>query len=741
MFTRVAAVAAALIIAVGTDGVVAAQAHAAQAVHAGGGVTQAYLTDAKPGTRLTLVDGAGNVAGSGVADSLGSLIVRRLAPGTYRFVGDGVRSRNVTVTGPDSPPPNPSLYRQRLHEGLNYITMRDGTELAATVRLPYGKKLSDGPFPTVIEYSGYQNAAPGDLVVGAIGEKVGVPDPQAPASSVIVGATLAPQMLGFATVSLQMRGSGCSGGDFGLFDYAAAFDGYDAVETVARQNWVKGGKVGMVGISFSGISQMFTAGTRPPHLAAIAPMSTTDDLYSTGLPGGIYNKGFANSWLRERVHDAQPGPRGGQPWVGARIKSGDKTCAANQKLRKQTQDVFGLIEENPTRAAQVYQERSIPDWAEKIDVPVFLVGAAQDEQTGPGWVNLLKKLEHNPNVWANIINGHHFDSLGPQILSRWAEFLQIFVADQVPHTPPTMQPLGTAVFPAATSAPGQLIPPMRFSNSPNVAVAKKRFAKATPRVWALFDNGAGAAGPGGLSSPWQRSLNAWPSSTERMYLGAKGRLATSASDGEVSFAPNPANRPLNTLKDASTDTAVAWGTNPPYNWKQAPGRSGLGFISAPLTRDRVMLGNGSVTLRVKSTAPVTDLQVTVTEVDRAGKETSVATGVLRSSFRGDGSAPDFTVERPLDAGFNTITIPLDPVMHGFRKGTRIRVLVSAPGGDLPSWQFATRQTGGKVTDTIDLSGSFVTLPVISGSVPGAAAQCGFLRGSACRPYRRAFNGG
>lgn len=734
-----AAVAAAtvLLAAVGTVG----ESAAAQPVHVGGGVSQAYLTDARPGTALTLVDDAGNRAGSGVADSLGSLIVRDLQPGRYRFVGAGIKSAPVEVTGKDSPPPAPSLYGQTLHEGLNYITMRDGVSLAATVRLPYGKKLSDGPFPTVIEYSGYQNAAPDDLVVGAVGEKVGLKDPQAPDTSVIVGSTLATQRLGFASVSLQMRGSGCSGGDFGLFDDVAAFDAYDAIETVGRQRWVSGHRVGMVGISFSGISQMFAAGTRPPHLAAIAPMSTTDDLYSTGLPGGIYNKGFANSWLRERVQQAQPGPAGGQPWVRARIEGGDKTCANNQKLRRQTQNVFKLIRDNPTRAAKVYQERSIPDWADRIDVPVFLVGAAQDEQTGPNWVNLIKHLDHNPNVWVNIINGHHFDSLGPQILSRWAEFLQLFVANQVPHTPPNMQPLGTVVFPAATNAPGQQIPPVRFSDSRTVAAAKARFKAQTPRLWALFDNGGGAAGPGGLSSAWQRSLSAWPTSTERMFLNDKGRLGSRPAGGTVSFAPNPLNRPLNTLKNASTDTAAAWGIHPDYDWRPAPGRSGLGFISAPLSRDKVVLGNGSVTLRLKSTAKVTDLQVTVSEVNGRGQETSVGTGVLRSSFRGDGTAPDFTTQTPLADGFNQITIPINPLMHGFRKGSRIRVTVSAPGGDLPSWQFSTPATGGKVIDTVDLSKSYVTIPVIAGEVPGAGPDCGFLRGSACRAYKPAFNGG
>ncbi|MCF8587338.1 CocE/NonD family hydrolase [Gordonia sp. HY285] len=718
----------------------AAPSHSAKV---GGGVEQAYITDTRPGTALTLVASDGSTAGSGVSDRLGSLLVRHLSPGSYTWRGAGVSPRSVRVTAVDSPPPNPSLYRQKMHEGLNYIRMRDGVTLAATVRLPYGKKLSDGPFPTVVEYSGYQNAAPNDLVVGAVGDKVGAPDPQAPASSVIVGATLAPQMLGFATISLQMRGSGCSGGDFGLFDHVMAMDGYDAIETIGRQGWVKNNKVGMVGISFSGITQMYTAGTRPPHLAAIAPMSTTDDLYSTGRPGGIFNKGFAKSWLQERVDDAKPGPSGGQPWVKARIDGGDRVCAANQKLRLQTQDPFTLIDQNPLASAQVYQERSIPEWASKIDVPVFLSGAAQDEQTGPTWVDVLGDLKHNPKVWANIINGRHFDSLGPQILSRWAEFLQIFVAGEVPHTPPAMAPLGLAVYPAATNAPGQPIPPVRFADSPNLKTAKSRFITGTPRVRALFGNGAGSAGSGGLSSPWQKSFGSWPgdAGAERLYLSGHGKLSPTAGDGQVAFRPNPANRPLNTLPEASVDTAAAWATHPDYDWKQAPGRSGLGFISTPLTSDRLMLGDGSVTLRVKSTAPTTDLQVTLTEVSASGHETAIGTGVLRSSYRGDGATPDYTRSLPLSAGFNDMTIPIHPVMHSFAKGSRIRVMVSAPGGDLASWQFDTARTGGKVVDTIDLSRSFVTLPVVSHSGMPVKAACGSLRGQQCRVYHRAFNGG
>jgi putative CocE/NonD family hydrolase len=145
--------------------------------------------------------------------------------------------------------------------------------LAATVRPPIGQSLSDGPFPTVIEYSGYQIAAPNEPLIAKVGSLLGLPsDPLAPGGETDVGSLLV-RLAGFAVVSVQMRGTGCSGGESDLFDLPTRLDGYDAVETVAAQPWVKGGTVGMVGISFSGFSQVATAATHPPHLSAVAPMS------------------------------------------------------------------------------------------------------------------------------------------------------------------------------------------------------------------------------------------------------------------------------------------------------------------------------------------------------------------------------------------------------------------------------------------------------------------------------------
>ena len=313
--------------------------------------------------------------------------------------------------------------------------MRDGVEIAMTVRLPQGKTLADGPFPTIIEYSGYQTAAPHDLlqsVIDSLGGSGAPADPLAPATSTAVGSLIAP-LIGFAVVSVQMRGSGCSGGAFDLFDYPTTFDGYDAVETVGAQSWVKGGKVGMGGISFSGITQLFTAGTRPPHLAAVTPMSVTDDIYTgTGYPGGIFNSGFAQTWIQERMDDAKPAPDGGQPWARELVKQGDKHCIANQKLRLQTQDALQLQKENPFRTPSLFAHRAPGAWLKRAKVPIFLVGQFQDEQTSGHFAEALKYLNGKPNVFLSLQNGVHADSLGPKTITRWAEFLNLYVADKIP---------------------------------------------------------------------------------------------------------------------------------------------------------------------------------------------------------------------------------------------------------------------------------------------------------------------
>jgi uncharacterized protein len=738
---------------------------ATAAFEARGGIRHAYVLDAKRGQRLELVNAQGHVVSSGRADRLGSEIFRNVGPGrgytVRRMAGGRVhRSAAFRVLRPGQNP-KPSFYRRKtLKQGLNYVTMRDGVELAMTVRLPRGKTLADGPFATVIEYSGYQVAAPHDLFDSVVNQLTGgstTPDPLAPATGTAVGSLIAP-MLDFAVVSVQMRGSGCSGGAFDLFDLPTTYDGYDAVETVAAQSWVRGAKVGLAGISFSGITQLFVAGTRPPHLAAITPMSVTDDLYiGSGYPGGIPNSGFGQSWLRDRMEDARPAPEGGQPYARELVRMGDKHCLANQRLRLQTQNALRIQRGQPFRAPSLYSQRSPGAWLARARVPVFLVGQFHDEQTGGHFPEALSSLNGKSNVFISLQNGVHADSLGPSTITRWAEFLKLYVGDEIPRIPPSVIALSGELYRFLADAGAAPVQQSRFASFTSVAAAKAEL-REDPHVRLLMDNGAGAQGLGSIGATWELNYSAWPPRelrATRYFLRPKGALGGKpAKRRSASYFADPSARPAQTLPgDGEAD---AWKAQPPYNWAPIAVGKGLGWVSQPLARDVVIAGPSSLDLHLRSSARDTDLQVTLSEVRPDGNETYVQNGWLRASHRKLDARRSTSIDpvprhlrgdaAPLPRGrFALVRVPIWPVAHAFRAGSRIRVTVEATGGDRPRWQFATVDRG-RTRNTVALGGrlaSKLVLPVVAGAtaqgtpLPPATA----LRGQPSRRYAVASNGG
>ncbi len=182
----------------------------------------------------------------------------------------------------------------------------------------------------------------------------------------------------------------------------------------------------------------------------------------------------------------------------------------------------------------LFDERSPEAWASHITVPVFLVGALEDEQVGPQWPALITALQHDKNVYTTMTNGTHTDSLGPDTISRWLEFLDIYVAGRVPSPSPTLDALAPLLYATLTNgAKSAAVPAVRFTTEPSLAAAKAAYSKNDPRVRVLFDNGGGGLGPGALqptyeagfhvvAAPWhRRALQPRPQWHAR--LGDRGR--------------------------------------------------------------------------------------------------------------------------------------------------------------------------------------------------------------------------
>ena len=715
-------------------------APSAVAITAHGSVRQAYVVGARPGERLALVSRRGHTVAVRRAGPLGGAVFRGVAPGSgYRVrpvgslgaVGSvragAPRTPTLTVLPDRSAPPSTRIYRQRIpRSGYGYLSVRDGIKLAIDVRLPAGP----GPYPTVVEYSGY-----------------GYADPAGAQSGIAPIANL----LGFAVVDVNMRGTGCSGGAFSFFERLQSLDGYDVIETVARQPWVLGHRVGMIGISYGGISQLFVGATDPPHLAAIAPLSVIDNTATTLYPGGILNTGFALPYARARDHDAQAAAPGhGQPWALARIRGGDRVCRANQVLHPEAVSDVGQVFANRYYRPAVANPLNPTTFVHKIRVPVYLACQWTDEQTGGHCPDLAEHFTGTRLKWFTFTNGVHVDSLDPATAERWYDFLSLFVARRQPALSPAVRALAPELYQVAMGVSGVTFPADDpIQDQPSYASSLAAF-EALPSVRVLFDNGAGGGQAGAPGAAFEQSFARWPvpgTQAQSWYLSFGGALVPGATrlPGVDKFTWNPAARPRTDFT-GNTGAGGLWGASPRYRWTANPPGTALSYVTAPLASNVVVIGAGSLQAWISASVPDVDLQVTVSEVRPDGIETFVQSGWLRAAERklAPGSTllePTLSLRRrdaaPLPRGrFTRVVVPLYYEGHVYRAGSRIRVTISAPGGDQPTWGFTDLVPARRATVRVahsEARPSRLVLPVVPGvSVPTGLPPCPGLRGEPCR---------
>jgi len=638
---------------------------------------------------------------------------------------------NLRVLGVDDVAGEDFYAAQTLQLGFQYIEMRDGVKLSATVRFPDPILWGQPPYPTVVEYSGYGTSNP---------------DSQDPGSGIA-------NLLGYATVGVNMRGSGCSGGIFDVFNPAQQADGYDVVEVVARQPWVKHGKVGMVGLSYAGIAQLFVASTRPPSLAAITSLSVIDDPWRQQWPGGVYNSGFTREWLAGR--DAASSPSGSS-WVAKRINEGDETCAAHQDLRNQNPDFeqFG-------RALEFYNvdsdDRRLGLLVRKIEVPVFLTGAWQDEQTGARFATMLDEFVAADIRRFTVFNGRHPDGYSTLTLLRWWEFLEVYVAQRTPWLNPLFANVANQELSNQFRVPGLMLEPTRFPRGMPYAEARALY-EAEPEVRILFEVGADHPTANAPVARFEKSFDSWPPPAEPRlwYLGPDGALLdTLAEEGGVDrFLHDPE------AGDVGYSSTSAFAFQFPeidFEWPSPVAGTALSYLTEPFAADTVVAGNGGyANLWIASEADRATVEVTLTDVREDGTETIIQSGVfdllhrngileeesdtfmVEYSYREEDAAP------PLVPGeFVEVKVPIRPFAHPFHAGSRMRLIIDTPGRDTPLWEYENPAYDGDVhhmvARTPDMA-SYLLLPIVAGvEVPAGIPACVSLRGQICRDYEPYVN--
>jgi predicted acyl esterase len=271
------------------------------------------------------------------------------------------------------------------------VPMRDGITLLADVFRPDG---DPGPVPALIAASCYPRAI----------QNIG-----APLGFVEAGATDFWVPRGYAHVIANVRGTGGSGGEYGLLDRTECEDMHDLVEWVAAQPWCDG-RVGMIGISYFAMTQLAAATQRPEHLRAIFPVAATADLYEAVWHHGLFNATFANGWmsgvggladkpqsafrgrlakLAERVLHAEPVHRRLEHFNGeAALSVLSKVMRAD--LPAHFADLWtAMAIEHPTRDA-FWDERDLRPGLEGLDLPAYI---------GCDWDNVPLHLPSTFALW------------------------------------------------------------------------------------------------------------------------------------------------------------------------------------------------------------------------------------------------------------------------------------------------------------------------------------------------------
>ena len=649
----------------------------------------------------------------------------------------------------------------------------DETTLHYKVMLPDPAQWGPGPYPAVIDYSGYL-----------------------PAIEVYDGLDDRFTAAGYAVVGLNIRGSACSGGKFDYFERRQAVDGVEAIDWLANRPW-SNGKFGMVGKSYPGITQLFVAGARAmvaptnvgnsiveaggdghrtqewidkvlaDHLAAIVPGHVFADLYrDVPYPGGIQNVTFAGGWSAQRVFegyvvgpqyvtDPATGPLSEGDPQGALegAQKADTQCLANQSQHAANgpfNPFVQALQPQNNFDSVFFQERSPFWWANEIATPTFLIESWQDEQVGSRATHILERLR--PGLpWKFLgTNGDHGEYYGPAVFPHILRFLSYHLKGEIPAgeqrtvtetttvTTPEIKPNGKAHPSKTTTTEQTTTRPETF------AEALARY-NAEDRVTINWETGAN----GGRNPAWTSTYKTWPVpelTADRLFATPDGGLTPtkpeSAGSTSYTYAPEYGSQERGGYKLVEVP-AASWNDRPPAG-------TSASFTTAPLTEDKVLLGTASIDLFLSSTAPDTDLEVTLSEVRPDGKEVFVQQGWLRASHRAEN--PELSTEtrpfqthlatdvRPLVPGTPSLMrVEIFPFGHVFREGSQVRVTVAAPHIHPDLWGFTALPTVAQNTiHTGGATASSVVLPLVSGESAGVRQlpNCGgisVLRNQPCRP--------
>ncbi|NUS44674.1 MAG: CocE/NonD family hydrolase, partial [Mycobacteriaceae bacterium] len=413
---------------------------------------------------------------------------------------------------------------------------------------------------------------------------------------------------GYTQVVVDVRGTGFSQGTWQVFQRREQQDTVETIDWAAHQPW-SNGRIGMNGLSYSGINQMQAAEKNPAALKAIFPVVPGSDIAQDIIaPGGGVGFNFLPLWLAavngtKFIPDLASALRGqfDMKWLADRAADPftfiDIFLNAFASLK--ISDLSPHTQELLSRSSPMRTD--LMGNPAKVRVPTFVVG---------GWHDLFTNSESKIYTAMPLPPGRK------QLLMGNTYHVSSGSESGKPGLPPRLDVLQRAWF--------------------------DKWLKG-------IDNGIDRYGPVTLRQQgggWITSGAFTEQGTQyrRMYMSAarSGTSAINAHDGSLVPAPTPDRTSLTVApglasicsNDAAQGTAgVLHIINACGSDSRIQETAGLTFTSAPVNAPTSISGPINVHLTTVQDAPDGFWTVTVNDVAPDGNSSVVGSGQLMASLR------------------------------------------------------------------------------------------------------------
>ena len=492
---------------------------------------------------------------------------------------------------------------------------------------------------------------------------------------------------GYRFASVDIRGTGASFGELYNDSWLAGHDLAAVIDWICDQEW-SSGRVGMVGISYEGMMQFFTAAQQPAGLKCIAPQYP-------GLPhcyvdGGLAISSFARVWeqLHKGISENEP---------AAPVEGPDAETLRDDAIASHSPDGYRWVEtfsemdpRDVTRMSSfdgLNRRRPRPDlglgevasgWFDSCDlinqsgVPTYIVTGWWD-LTFPGYlIDAFNRLDVPKKL---IVGPWNHGQGGDPELRRWFDYWLKDINNGIMDEPP--------VHYAATEPSGETT------------------WKSAPR----------------LPLPEARYLSHWLTPDRKLSeaFPAEAEIVEYEVNHDVSLGPM--TRHSYYVDDMFINTTDL----------NARAEQCLSFTTEPLSEDIEVTGWPALEMELSTDSDRGAIVVTLEQISADGGAAYLSEGFLNFAYRRLGDDPgghegpywhswskaDLSPVTPGDP--MRLSLELYPVSATVRAGARLRLTISAADAD----NLVVPTQGDEATLTILLGGegaARLRLPVVNQAV-------------------------